>query len=721
MSNVVKRYTSTINVVSPLDATGFGGTSAALTIRGALVVLKNLFQTGASYTSTTVQANGNTVTGLPDPVASTDIVTKMYQDLNGIPGTIKLQSAVGDGTTDDTFAFNFTIGQAATLGLIVIVPPTAAGYLIVGTINLVTGVTIRGYAVDNTQSPSGLGTRLIVRNKDNTGGSGGSTIQMAANSTIDHIEFTYSDMLPNANRGLLASKYGPTIDIQGDGCTVRNVNCHLSQNFIKCNASNVRIMNVSGYPYQPFRLGSTAFISNVVLHTVNMSPSAVSTTLSGSMLSVTTSAITAGGVDGLSVTNAYFKGYANCSFVQSSGYGQSISVLASTFDTMRFILGDGCFGNRGMMMQGCTIIQPSGTAAFSISDGSAGQTSSGETPRLLLRGLTVKNNGTAAPVFDVTNNTSTIQVDWLGGSIAGVGTTIIQYDVANTVPVFRLSGVYGSEGIAGPTGNNETVGNAVQTMTVQSDGTFLFTQNLNATTGTPGAFKTLGGFSAAKTAYVGNKLSCGTAALTTTPSASSGLVFSVPAVTVTDTTTAASGTAAVVYSSFFGVPTLAAANTGVTTTVAATVTIAGAVAPGSESITNTYALQVLSGLVQFPTDILIGGLLVTPSVSDVRRQITFPATAPQLSVANVTGATLNGSTGGMFHLAITLTATTNLYADYAIEVTKTASGYTQTQTYIGDETGVAFSVTSGGQLQYTAPSFTGFVSMSFGFRLKTIT
>jgi hypothetical protein len=79
-----------------------------------------------------------------------------------------------------------------------------------------------------------------------------------------------------------------------------------------------------------------------------------------------------------------------------------------------------------------------------------------------------------------------------------------------------------------------------------------------------------------------------------------GVNFRADANTVTDTSTAASGTAASAVFTSFAQPTLAATNSSVTTTDAATVYIANAPAAGTnQTITNPYALWVDGGTSRF--------------------------------------------------------------------------------------------------------------------------
>lgn len=99
-------------------------------------------------------------------------------------------------------------------------------------------------------------------------------------------------------------------------------------------------------------------------------------------------------------------------------------------------------------------------------------------------------------------------------------------------------------------------------------------------------------------------------------SANSGAFISAPSVTVTDSATAASGTLPQFNAHYLAAPTLAAANTGVTTTSANTLTIGGAPTAGAnETLTNAYALNVLNGITNLAGAVNVGGTLVAPQIS----------------------------------------------------------------------------------------------------------
>ncbi|MBI4209010.1 MAG: hypothetical protein HY538_04810, partial [Deltaproteobacteria bacterium] len=93
-----------------------------------------------------------------------------------------------------------------------------------------------------------------------------------------------------------------------------------------------------------------------------------------------------------------------------------------------------------------------------------------------------------------------------------------------------------------------------------------------------------------------------------TPSASVGPYLSISTSTFTDNNTAASSTATGMVFNSIAVPTLAATNTSVTTTDAATLYIAGAPSAGSnQTISNAHALWVDAGGVRLDGAIGIGG------------------------------------------------------------------------------------------------------------------
>jgi hypothetical protein len=98
------------------------------------------------------------------------------------------------------------------------------------------------------------------------------------------------------------------------------------------------------------------------------------------------------------------------------------------------------------------------------------------------------------------------------------------------------------------------------------------------------------------------------AAANITPATDGSHVHVEGGVTMTDSNTSGSGTAAKYNQVSIEAITLAATNASVTTTTASTLYISGAPTPGTnQTLTNAYALHVDDGTVQFDGDLKVGG------------------------------------------------------------------------------------------------------------------
>ena len=67
-------------------------------------------------------------------------------------------------------------------------------------------------------------------------------------------------------------------------------------------------------------------------------------------------------------------------------------------------------------------------------------------------------------------------------------------------------------------------------------------------------------------------------------------------------------------------------------------------------------------------------------------------------------------------LIVKINATSSLYAQFTIEGIQTASNWFIYDSYIGDDTGITFSITSGGQIQYTSTNISGYTSSIFDYK-----
>ena len=112
----------------------------------------------------------------------------------------------------------------------------------------------------------------------------------------------------------------------------------------------------------------------------------------------------------------------------------------------------------------------------------------------------------------------------------------------------------------------------------------------------------------------------------------------------------------------------------------------------------------------------------TPNAGDVITQKSFSG-VDSASNASVTGLLFNtGNTRGFkIIMTVIVDATADKFALFDIQGVYNGSTWYITSNYIGDDTSVTFSITSGGQIQYTSSTYAGFVSLTMKFKADTIT
>lgn len=117
-----------------------------------------------------------------------------------------------------------------------------------------------------------------------------------------------------------------------------------------------------------------------------------------------------------------------------------------------------------------------------------------------------------------------------------------------------------------------------------------------------------------------------------------------------------------------------------------------------------------------------GNLSFTTIISDGDiRETSFSAANNQTTSANVTGLAFNNAIVRSFdaHISVEIDATSNLYEIYNIRGVQKDAGWNITITSSGDDSGIDFTITSTGQVQYTSSNVGGFVSSSIKFRAIT--
>jgi hypothetical protein len=100
---------------------------------------------------------------------------------------------------------------------------------------------------------------------------------------------------------------------------------------------------------------------------------------------------------------------------------------------------------------------------------------------------------------------------------------------------------------------------------------------------------------------------------------------------------------------------------------------------------------------------------------------SFSLANNQAAAANVTGlAFANAVTrSAEVHYSIVVDATSDLYEAGTLHLIQKGASWELAQTTVGDNSQVTFSVTNAGQVQYTTPSYAGFVSGTMKFRAIT--
>ena len=103
---------------------------------------------------------------------------------------------------------------------------------------------------------------------------------------------------------------------------------------------------------------------------------------------------------------------------------------------------------------------------------------------------------------------------------------------------------------------------------------------------------------------------------------------------------------------------------------------------------------------------------------------SFSASNNVSSATNVTGLSFNNSTTRFFQCQITVTITksvgSNLYELFTLEGHQTDSTWNLYATSLSDITGIKFSITNTGQIQYTSSNVSNFVSSTFRFSASQI-
>jgi hypothetical protein len=94
---------------------------------------------------------------------------------------------------------------------------------------------------------------------------------------------------------------------------------------------------------------------------------------------------------------------------------------------------------------------------------------------------------------------------------------------------------------------------------------------------------------------------------------------------------------------------------------------------------------------------------IIPSYTGDIPRTSFTALDNQIVVANVTGLAFPNATVQGFETQITVVRSSD-YAEYTLKGIQKGASWEMSQDYIGDDTGLVFSINSSGQVQYTSTS-----------------
>lgn len=109
------------------------------------------------------------------------------------------------------------------------------------------------------------------------------------------------------------------------------------------------------------------------------------------------------------------------------------------------------------------------------------------------------------------------------------------------------------------------------------------------------------------------------------------------------------------------------------------------------------------------------------SAGDIN-ETSFSAANNQAVAADVTGLVFANATVRSFKalVSVTIDATADLFEVFELVGIQKGAAWDMAQTSTGDNSGLVFSITSAGQVQYTSTNVTGFVSNTVKFRATTL-
>ena len=126
--------------------------------------------------------------------------------------------------------------------------------------------------------------------------------------------------------------------------------------------------------------------------------------------------------------------------------------------------------------------------------------------------------------------------------------------------------------------------------------------------------------------------------------------------------------------------------------------------------------------VQFNGTVIINGVDTTPSPGDISREQLFVLQNDMSTPTNITDLVFDGIVVRAFEAQVTvniITSGTDKFAFYTLRGLQKDGTWVLSSSFIGDLTGVTFSITSGGQVQYTSTNVPDYTNSFLTYRATT--
>jgi len=140
----------------------------------------------------------------------------------------------------------------------------------------------------------------------------------------------------------------------------------------------------------------------------------------------------------------------------------------------------------------------------------------------------------------------------------------------------------------------------------------------------------------------------------------------------------------------------------------------------NSSVGTMWATTTSSGNHYVTSDLYANTVKITPSLGDIGSEVSFSAANDQSAAANITSLAFSNAVVRAFQCIVSVTIVksngSNLYANFELKGIQKGSSWVVNSSYVGDYTGIVFSITNAGQIQYTSTNTLLWTSTTMKFR-----